>query len=368
MKKIMLFLVSFWAVSAMAQNDSVKVYGLLDVSEYNVQGGSVRYTGQSNRAVATSRLGFLSTEKIGGGLGAGAQLETEVNTSSGSIGSTTTGTGLGTFNRAANVFLSDNKYGRLTLGRQATPIYNAMIKGDAIGINSLGFANAAGSGHAYSIANSVTGQAARTAFANQSESMPGLFNSGIAYASPKFYNFNLTAFSTAGTGTSNTDFMSVGQRDVTLNYGYKKVEAIVGTSNLYDASAGLLSRRALASVNYTFNKLKVTASGWQTRYATGSTNDYNVWSVGGRYQYTGATSLGLSYTRTTNTTNTSNQSGVTGLALLHDLSKRTQVYTLAGFTQNKGASFVNPLWGGPSMSAAAGQNNTLVTAGLKHVF
>jgi len=368
MKKIMLFIVSLWAVTAWAQNDSVKVYGLIDASEYNIKGGSTQITGQSNRAVATSRLGFLANENIGGGLKSGAQLETEVNISNGSIGSTTTGTGLGTFNRAANVFLAQDKYGKLTIGRMATPIYVSMIQADAIGINSLGFANSTGQGHAYSIANAVTGEAARTALTNQVESMPGLFNSGIAYASPRLYGVALNAFTTAGTGTSNTDFLSVGQQDVTLNGKFGKAEASLGQSNLYNTTAGIQSKRTLASVNYTINKVKLTASGWQTRYSNNSNHDFDVWSVGGKYAYTARTTFGLSYTATVDKSNTNNKSGVTGLALLHDLSKRTQVYTLAGFTQNKGASFVNPLWGGPSMAGSAGQNSTLLTAGLKHVF
>lgn len=361
MKKLVIAAaLSALAAPSMAQN--VSIYGVLDAAEYRInQDGGKSHTGMVSKANATSRFGIQGVEDLGGGLTAGVKLETELNLATGETGSTSSGVALGTFSRGANVFLSDKAKGTLTLGRQATPVYANFGVGDALGVNSLGFINAVVASHAN--ANKITGET-RTAISGVTETSPGLFNNGISYATPSMGGFKITAFTTPGTGTANTDNATAGQRDVTVNYSSGALNAVIGQSRLYDATGAEYNKKNLYAANYTVGAVKFTGGLYQVRYD--AYNDIDVKSAGVKYQMNAKTSVGVEYTEAKDKDVTANSSKVIGAVAAYDLSKRTQVYGLVGRSENKGSASLNPIYGGPSITADKEQMAYAV--GLKHSF
>lgn len=350
-------------MSTVAMAQDAKVYGVFDVSEYQIhQDGGKKHMGFNSKALTTSRFGFVGTEDIGGGVKAGANLETELNLATGVIGSTGTGTGEGTFNRAANVFLSDKNKGTLTLGRMNTPLFNNTGTGDALGVNSLGFSNAIAAADANT--NTITGETRAPISANVKETSPGRVNAGIAYQTPTFAGFTATVFTTPGTGSANTDSASYGQRDLVVTYGDTRLNAVVGQRRFYNVNGTVNNTTNLYAANYTVGAIKVTGGIYQKRYDT--QNDIDVKSVGVKYQVNPRAAVGVEYTTAEDKTTTANKSTVVGLGGTYDLSKRTTVYALAGQSKNEGASSMNPIYGGPSI--AAGKDQLAYTVGMKHSF
>ncbi|MRW89847.1 porin [Duganella sp. FT80W] len=107
--------------SAAAQSD-VTMYGIIDVGVThidNLPGGSKTYMRPGSKD--GSRLGFLGSEDLGGGLKAIFKLEAGFNPDDGTAGQAGS-----LFNRAAYLGLSDRKLGTLTLGRQYSSYFDAI--------------------------------------------------------------------------------------------------------------------------------------------------------------------------------------------------------------------------------------------------
>lgn len=351
------------AMAAMTvQAQDVKVFGVLDVSEYHFDKKDAKnYTNFNSKTASTSRFGISASEDLGDGLRAGAALETELNMATGATGSTSSGTAAGTYNRAANVFLASKDLGTLTVGRQVTPVYAATSVGDALGVNSLGFINAVVAAHANT--NAITGEA-RAAVAGVTETSPGLFNAGVAYTSPKFAGFSVSAFTTPNSGTQGATVSDAGQRDVIVNFGAGALNVAVGQSKTFTATGDDLSTKNLFAANYTIGALKVTGGLHQTRFD--AYHDIDIKSAGARYQINPRISVGASYTTAEDKTTTANKNTTYGVAGFYDFSKRTQAYAMAGQSKNEGASFLNPVYGGATLTAASDGNAYAV--GLKHSF
>jgi predicted porin len=116
MKHLLLaLLVSAGATTAFAQSN-VTIYGLVDVSMSSTKTkGTGAETVMSDNSLNTSRWGIRGTEDLGGGLKAEFQLESLLNTSTGSAGNNTSSPIL--FNREAWVGLSSATLGSIRMGR-----------------------------------------------------------------------------------------------------------------------------------------------------------------------------------------------------------------------------------------------------------
>ncbi len=101
---------------------SVTVFGIADVSLKSVSNGGVTTTQMGSDGMLNSRLGFRADEDLGGGLKAGAWLETAFNPDTGTINAS------GKFwHRRTTVSLSGN-FGELRLGRDLNPsFYNLSV-------------------------------------------------------------------------------------------------------------------------------------------------------------------------------------------------------------------------------------------------
>ena len=104
------------ATVAAQASANVTIYGVVDTGMKMVDTGAQKVSSASDGAFETSRLGFIGTEDLGSGSFAEFQLESQLNPSLGSLGSTTVAANE-TFNREAWVGLRSNTWGALRVGR-----------------------------------------------------------------------------------------------------------------------------------------------------------------------------------------------------------------------------------------------------------
>lgn len=369
MKKAVLaaLVASTLSVSAFAQQTttSASIYGVFDAAQYSINSSDRDFKGMTGKAGATSRFGILIEENINAGLKAGARLETELDPGTGKIGSTSSGTGEGTFNRQANVFLDSKDLGRVVIGRQQAPLYNRIGSyGNALGINSFGFLNATTA--TYPNTNRITGET-RAAVTGVTETSPGIFNNGVAYTTPTFAGFNFTAFTTPGNGAANGSMTDAGQREYVLNYNNYGIAATYGQSTTFDAAGKDFAKRSMLAGNYTLPflpALKVYAGRMEVRYDT--LNDIDVQSFGVRYQLTPKFTVAADTTEAKDRTVTANSYKSVAVSGTYELSKRTALWGAYGQGDNSGATTQSLMFGGPAL--AAGRSSDAYMVGLRHSF
>ena len=115
MKKLLIASAIAMAVSA-AHAQNAQVYGVVDSGVQSHDNGTTRYTRAANNLFATSRFGIRASEDLGKGLRADIWLESQLNPSEGSVGSTTVAANE-IFNREANLGLTGG-FGSIRVGRQ----------------------------------------------------------------------------------------------------------------------------------------------------------------------------------------------------------------------------------------------------------
>jgi predicted porin len=153
MKKSLLAVALMAAAGAASAQSSVTLFGIVDGTlswgRGNGPGSSDRFQVTSG-GYSTSRLGFRGTEDLGGGLAASFWLEGQVNVDNGTGGATNTnnqasgaapaalaGSQGFTFARRSTVSLSSN-WGELRLGRDYTPQFWNLNVFDPFGSNGVG--------------------------------------------------------------------------------------------------------------------------------------------------------------------------------------------------------------------------------------
>lgn len=392
MKKSLLAVAAMTAFAGAAQaQSSVTVYGILDVGYI---GGNVRGTsgtsGQSAKgtysnigssAESTSRLGFKGNEDLGGGMSAFFTLET---------GLQPTNATASTFNnRQAFVGLKDNKLGAVSFGTQYTPIHLA------VGATTAGQQNNMVGDVIYPIApanngNQGVGQVASTSntdsYTIRTANMAKYQSNNIAgFVATAFYTANnqdTTQTSNGATvassgGTNNQNGWGVG-----VNYNWKKLlvtanyqalsskQAVVTSTPVIWSNAtggtNIKDNQMYFAATYDFGILKAYAQ-YINRKATSqiTSNDYlsrtaqqigvrsfitpkiEAWASGGTGRYD---SFGTSAP-------TVNFTGYQ-LGANYWLSKRTNLYTIFGSTQQSSANVASQ----PSVGA----NNYAL--GVRHTF
>ncbi|MDB5754830.1 MAG: Porin, partial [Massilia sp.] len=227
-----LILVAF-AASAQAQS-GVTIYGVADMglaSESGGKAGSV--TKVSSGIGATSRLGFRGTEDLGSGLSAIYVLEAGVKMDTGEIDAAGT-----IFNRQSYVGLKSKEMGALTLGRQYTPLYNALSQ----------VADPFGAGYAGSAKNLMPSAGAETRTSNTvlyaTPSVSG-FGAEVAYSLGEQAGSNA-----AGRQVGGVLLYSNGPLNARLAYNNRNNDVVTPVSNV---SSG---RNILFAANYDFQVAK----------------------------------------------------------------------------------------------------------------
>jgi predicted porin len=393
MKKSLFAIAAVTAFAGAAQaQSSVTVYGILDVGYIggNVRGSSATtngqakgtYSGIGSSAESTSRLGFRGTEDLGGGMSAFFTLET---------GLQPTNATASTFNnRQTFVGLRDKAVGAISFGTQYTPIHSAVavtsanqqnnMVGDLIYPIAPANNGNAGVGQ-FSSTSNTDGYTIRTANMIKLES-----NTVAGFRGTAFYTANnqdttttTTAYtSTTAGGTNNQSGWGIG-----VNYTWQKLLVSANYQALSSKQTGVSTTTAAiwstatggTNVNdnqmyfaatYDFGILKAYAQ-YINRKATSQITDTNYLSrtaqqIGVRGFFTpkiegwasGGTGRYDSFGSSAPTVNfTGYQLGAN-----YWLSKRTNLYTIFGSTQQSSANVASQ----PSIGA----NNYAV--GVRHTF
>ena len=384
MKKSLFAIAAVTAFAGAAQaQSSVTVYGILDVGYIggNVRGTSAAgtakgtYSNIGSSAESTSRLGFRGTEDLGGGMSAFFTLETGIQPTNATAS---------TFNnRQTFVGLSDKAIGAVSFGTQYTPIHTA------IGATSAGQQNNMVGDVIYPIApanngNTGVAQAAATsntdAYTIRTSNMLKLQSNNVAgFVGTAFYTANnqdTTQLSSTSGGTNNQNGWGIG-----LNYTWKKLlvsanyqalsskQATVTTTPAVWSSAvggtNVKDNQMYIAATYDFGILKAYAQYINRKATSQITSDDYVsrtaqqigvrsfitpkiegWASGGTGRYD---SYGVTHP-------TVNFTGYQ-LGANYWLSKRTNLYTIFGSTQQSSSS---------TGQASVGANNYAL--GVRHTF
>ena len=334
---------------------SVTLWGVADAGIAKQSQGGVSKTYLSSSGLSSSQLGFRGTEDLGGGMSASFWLESGLTIDNG------TASGVA-FQRRSTVDLAGG-FGAIRLGRDYTPSFWNHTVYDPFGTLGSG----AGSNItlvAPAQANALT--AART-------------NNGVSY----LYNF-------AANGAS-----AVGQQGVTAQVTYALAENVstavangkyVGARLGYNAGpltlalATAKSNAATGTVEYKETNIGGSYDlGVANVMAKFGTNDSNVagtkftWSSIGAKVPMGAGYIPVSF----NTVKQDNAAGSKGnqfaIGYVHNLSKRTAVYTAYSKISNKNGASYGFLGGNGGFSSgalgtAANNGGTGFDLGVRHSF
>jgi predicted porin len=382
MKKLLIALgltLSFGFVQAQS---SVTIYGLLDVgviNANNVGANNGNTTQVLSSPMDTSRLGFTGREDLGGGSYSGFKLESQINPGDGTQGiSASTGAANGTFSRAANVFLGNNDYGRLTLGRQDNLGFEAYNYGDVNGGKNYG-----GSLIFWNDGSSFGGASgARTGIATMTGTT--FLSNAIRYDSPTFAGFRVSGLVVASGATDNSALgnTSASQRSVVaLTYNQGPWAGAVSFMNSNNANASSNAQVTTVGGNYTFNgghKVAVGYASFNNPSTTGANSLFNLYEVSGLYQFTSRISGRAGYYQLQDVQNANNGAKMWSLVGQYDFSKRTSAYVGVASMINDGASGFAPYGGGsanlnsmyastasyPNIMQQAGQVQTGIVTGM----
>ncbi|WP_310633150.1 porin [Paraburkholderia sp.] len=367
---------------------SVTLYGVADVGMVfnSNSGGKHQYALASGNA-SSSVWGIKGAEDLGGRLSAIFTLENGYSATSGTISQNGT-----FFGRQAFVGLSGNA-GTLTLGRQYSSAYWY-----------TGYLTAGGSWAA-----SGAGYGAHPGDVDNQDTFARV-NNAVKYTTPPFHGFALSGMYALGNqaGSMATNrIVAVGagfvRGPLKLGVGYQDADrpnysffgnkandsatanniyspvyagfASAGTQKIFSAAAAYTIDRTtlgLAYSNTRFTDLGTVAVTGLTaaEKAFRGTATFNIGEANLKFQLSPALMLGAAYSYTQSSGVTQAHYHQVDLALDYALSKRTDLYAMAFYqhasgTDSRGLPAVAALGG---VSASRSDNQTLVTAGIRHRF
>jgi predicted porin len=355
MKKSLIALAALAAVGAASAQSSVTLFGIVDATVAYGRGSVADKTQLTNSGYNTSRLGFRGTEDLGGGLSASFWLEAgfnnddgtgiATNTNNQASGTVAAGTTVGsqglTFNRRATVSLAGG-FGELRLGRDYTPQFWNFTTFDPFGTNG------AGASQAY--AGRTSGLTVPRASNSIGYFLPA--NLGGIYGQAQYYlgeNAN-------NVGITEDDGEGYGLR---VGYAAGPVNVAIGYGNTTNAS-NVDTKTTNIGGSYDFGLAKLLGM-------------YNIDDVGGLEQHgwvigalvpVGAGEIRASYSQSEADQGAEAKTQKLALGYVHNLSKRTAVYTTVARVKNSNGAAV-ALNGA---TTAANSNSTGFDLGLRHSF
>jgi predicted porin len=376
MKKSLIALAVLAAAGAASAQSSVTLFGVVDVGVTSARGaGNGRVTSLNDSMNSSSRLGFRGVEDLGGGLSASFWLEAGINPDNGTGDATNvnnqnvaafnavTGAGAAvrpgsqglTFNRRSTLSLAGG-FGELRLGRDLTPSFQNFAAYDPFGT--------VGSG---SSTNMLIGAGGGTAAAAALPTSVRASN-GIAYYTPGnlggFFGSALYAF---GENASNAAGGTADDGDtVSLRVGYAAGPFALSAGYLNTEYATGDYRQTNLGGSWDFGVAKlmtVVARDQIQAVGAGVGSRQSSWQIGTLVPF-GAGEFKASYIRT-NRANTNDDGSQLALGYVHNLSKRTAVYTTWARVDNRGngVAFSNG-----RAATTPGGNTTAIDLGLRHAF
>jgi predicted porin len=382
MKKSLIALAVMAAAGAASAQSSVTLFGIVDATLAWGRGNGTGSTDKfqlTNSGYNSSRLGFRGTEDLGGGMSASFWLEAGVNNDNGSGANTNTtngltgGTGGGglTFNRRSTVSLAGN-WGELRLGRDYVPTFWNLTVFDPFGTNGVGTTqtlNGVGS-----TLNPFTGTA--TATANPGGFYPTQVraSNSIGYFLPR----NLGGFygqaqyftgETPSNGNDEGDGYGVrlgyaaGPFNVAGSWGRTKIS---GTAIAQPALTGDITTWNIGG-QWDFGVAKLMGQYTSDQIELGAGDvDGRGWLIGSLIPV-GAGEIRVAYSEYRVSSNViANDPKTQKLALgyVHNLSKRTALYTTYAYARNRDGA-TSALNGS---TTTANSSSSGLDLGIRHSF
>jgi predicted porin len=343
MKKATTFALLAVASAAASAQSTVTLFGVLDVNARYVKNGDVSMKTLNGGGINTSRLGFRGTEDLGGGLSASFWLETGINPDTG-----TTSDGSRFWNRRSTVSLTSVQLGEVRLGRDFTPTYSGYSNFDTFGSNGVAAVD--------KFFPSVLGAG------NPSIDTGTRADNLVSWFTPKnlggFYGQLSVA---AGEGASGKRYIggragyAAGPLDVSAAYGQTEVSPGASGDDNYEV--------VTFGAAYDFGVARLLGLYGQTKYANLKVNVMEI----GTHVPVGLGVIRASYVnvRAEGGAIDANDANQIALGYIHNLSKRTALYTTVARVNNKGAASY-AVASSPTM--VAGKDSTGWELGLRHSF
>ncbi|NML48389.1 porin [Ramlibacter sp. G-1-2-2] len=337
MKKSLIALAVMAAAGAASAQSSVTLFGIVDATlawgKGNGAGSSHRFQ-LTNSGYNSSRLGFRGTEDLGGGLSASFWLEAGVNNDDGTGSNTntnnqTTGTSTATagtqgltFNRRSTVSLAGN-WGEVRLGRDYTPQFWNRTIFDPFGTNGVGTALT------QAVGTSLTGQNAVRASNSIGYFLPARL--GGFYGQAQYY----AGENQSNSGANHRDGTGYAARVGWASGPFNVAGAVSYTRN---SVVGGIHQNNIAG-QWDFGVAKLM--GQYEADSVGAT-DGRGWLIGGLIPV-GPGEIRIAYSSFKVDFNASPavaspESSKWALGYVHNLSKRTAVYTTYAHQSNKNGS------------------------------
>jgi predicted porin len=339
------------ACGAAHAQSSVTIFGLLDVSVARFTGDGPSVTGLFTDGYQSSRLGFRGVEDLGGGLSASFWLEAALNPNNGSGGTTNTnnqstgGAGGGglVFGRRSTVSLSGG-FGELRLGRDYTPGFWNLSNFHPFGTNGVGSAG---------ILFYPVQSGARVTNVRASNSVGYFLPGGLG----GLYGQAMYAFgNTASNAANPDDGRAIGAR---LGYASGPFDVAVGYTRTKLTPVGNFTQFNIGG-SYDFKVAKVFALWGENKVGATKTKP---WNVGAHVPF-GAGVFRVAYGQL-KATGVANDASQLTLGYVHNLSKRTAIYTNVSYLDNKGTGTTFNV--GSAVTAPGGKSKGF-ELGIRHAF
>jgi predicted porin len=363
------------AATASFAQSTVTLFGGADLGYRNVTTGANKFSGMSQDGIYSSRLGFMGTEDLGGGMKANFHFEGGMNPDVG------TASGFN-FTRKSIIGLAGG-FGEVRFGRDYTPLFTVAGVADPFGTNGVGssynLANAVTTSNVVATAGSfATAQAAAAATVPASTVAAGAVyadpnavraNNSIAYYTPSFGGFTVSGMYSFG--GENTNLAKAAGTMTSVKLAYANGPLTIALANQVTkggvATGGATADAEKITTNFLAGAYDLGAAKLSAGYKTDKASFYPDTfksTILGVAAPMGAVTLKASYVaRKLGSNKVGNQ---VALGAVYDLSKRTSLYA-AYSTLNNEAGF------GMNVGSAAASDFTGLTskgfeAGVKHSF
>lgn len=358
MKKSLVALAVLAAAGAASAQSSVTLFGVVDATLSIGRGDGA---GSSDRLQLTdsgynsSRLGFRGVEDLGGGLSASFWLEAGLNNDNGSGDLTSTnnqgaaaagGGGL-TFNRRSTVSLSGG-FGEIRLGRDYSPQFWNLTVFDPFGTNGVG----------QTLTTGIAGSPGLNPVAVRA-------SNSIAYFLPaNIGGFYGQVQGWLGENAENGAATEDDGRGLGARFGYAAgpLNVALAIAQTDYAAGDIRQINAGAQWDFGFMKLMGQVGRDTADLATGDV-DGTTFLVGALVPV-GAGEIRAAYSQYKIDAGTDPRSRKFSLGYVHNLSKRTALYTTAAYVRNRGgaATALN------GATTAANDSSTGFDFGIRHSF
>lgn len=301
--------------SALGGNPNVTLYGKIDLfTEYNTGGGKGDRFALESGGLNGSRLGVKGGADIGNGVRGIFQLEAGFFANNGRLAQ-----GGLFFGRQAYAGVESDKYGRLTFGRQYTPMFNTITAYDPF---EMGYGSPTNNGV-------VSAGNAR-------------YNSSALYTSPKFAGLSGSVM----VATNGETGGGTGAQSGSLNYERGAFSA----GAVYEHDDHILSTTAnttqsFVGASYQLKKTKLMGgySHVDTDHDTGLKTSRDEWMVGTQTAVTGTGTLMFAYSEgKTKNSAPSDQSKAITLGWVEAISAQARVYGIVAAYDNAPGSALVP--------------------------